>query len=49
MGGKRVRIFEVRVRIFMGGLCVYRVSSLVITKSLTIKILFTLKSSYKIT
>ena len=36
MGGERVRIFEDRVRIFVGSLCDYRVSSLVKTKSLTI-------------
>ena len=33
IGGKRVRIFdEARVKIFVGGLCEYKVSSLVKTK-----------------
>ena len=36
MGEKKVRIFEAKVRIFVGGLCDYRVRSLVKTKTLTI-------------
>ena len=38
MGGKKVRMFEARVRIFVDGLCDYRVSSLAKTKSLKINI-----------
>ena len=38
MGGEKVRIFEAKVRIFVGGLCDYRVRSSVKNKSLTIKI-----------
>ena len=35
MGGKRVGILKTRMGIFVGGLCDYRVSSLVKTKRLT--------------